>query len=398
MPTLPSAFPTGDAPAALPGGTTPAELLAALRRRTGRPDLRIEALECSPLPHRISAPTTRALTRVRVRARDGEGPTTIRLVAKELQAARHGLPPQMPPAERERLDAVIPWRLEADVLASGVAGLMPPGMRAPDVVATTGDDEDRLTLWLADVDALDTPWTAEDTVRAATSLGRLAARRAGTPAPLLPGGDFLDGYLRDQLGAWAVPWLLDDATWAHPAFLLPEVAGLRAEVCALARDVARIHARLDGLPVLPAHGDATPMNLLRPRSAPGELVLIDWGMATPAPVGYDLLPLVFGRAEAGLASPAELPRLLDLALTAYRSGLAAEGLEVPAGVLATAVLAAIALRYPCTTMPLPALVEPVGDAALARAAERGGFVRAVLDLLAARAPELAHRASGGLLH
>jgi hypothetical protein len=188
-----------------------------------------------------------------------------------------------------------------------------------------------------------------------------------------------------------VPWLQDDATWQHPVFLLPEVADLRAEVCALAGRVAEVHGRLADIRVLPAHGDATPMNLLRPRSAPAGFVLVDWGTVTPAPVGYDLLPLVFGRAEAGLGPCEELPALLDVALQAYRSGLAAEGLEVPAAELEAGVLAAVALRYPCTTMPLPLVVEPVSDRTLARARERALFVRAVLDLLAARAPALTYR-------
>ncbi len=392
MTTVPSAPPVpGHATAPLPGGTPPSALTAALRARTGRPRLVLEQVSCAPLAHRVSAPTTRGLTRVSVRARDGAGRLDVPLVAKELQAARYGLPPQMPPAERDRLDALIPWRLEADVLTSGVADLMPPGMRTPDVLAVHEGDGDRLTLWLEDVDPLDTPWTTEDTVRAATGLGRLAARRAGTATPPLPDGPFLDTYLRNQLGSWAVPWLQDDATWTHPAFAQPEVAALREEVCALARRVTGVHARLAGVPVLPAHGDPTPMNLLRPRSAPGEFVLVDWGTATPAPVGFDLLPLVFGRAEAGLATPAEPARLLDPALRAYREGLAAEGLEVPAPVLEDAVLTAVALRYPCTTMPLPMVVEPPDDASLARARERAAFVRAVLDLLGARAPALTGR-------
>jgi hypothetical protein len=122
------------------------------------------------------------------------------------------------------------------------------------------------------------------------------------------------------------------------------------------------------------------MNMLRPRGRPDEFVLVDWGTTTAAPVGFDLLPLVFGRAEAGLDPPEEVPALLDAALPAYRAGLAAEGVPVDDDVLATAVLTAVLLRYPCTTMPLPLLVEPVTDATLERALERAAFVRMVLDL------------------
>jgi hypothetical protein len=364
----------------LPGGLPVEDLAADLCRWTGRPGLTVGAVVCTALPHRISAPTTRALTRVRVAARDGGAVLDLRLVTKELQAARHGLPPIMSPEVRAHLDAVIPWRVEADVLASGVDGLMPPGLRPPDVVAVHEQDDDRLTLWLEDVDPTDAPWTPADVVRAATALGRLAVRRDGTPQPALPAGDFLTTYRDEQLGTWAVPWLMDGSTWAHPLFRLPEVAALREEVCALAQRVVDVHARLAPLRVLPAHGDATPMNLLRPRARPEELVLIDWGMNGPGPVGFDLLPLVFGRAEAGLGPASEVPELLDLAVPAYAAGLAAEGLELPDGELETAVLTAAVLRYPCTTMPLSLITEPLTDEAGVRATERAAFVRMVLDL------------------
>jgi hypothetical protein len=364
----------------LPGGLPVEDLTADLRRWTGRPGLTVGTVVCTAIPHRISAPTTRALTRVQVAARDGAAVLDLRLVTKELQAARHGLPPQMPPETRAHLDEVIPWRLEADVLASGVADRMPPGMRPPDVVGVHEQEDDRLTMWFEDVDPLDVPWTPDDVARAALGLGRLAVRRDGTSLPPLPGGDFLTGYRDEQLGAWAVPWLLDDGTWASPVFGLPEVAALRPEVCDLAGRVTDLHARLAPIRVLPAHGDATPMNVLRPRARPDEFVLVDWGTSTPGPAGFDLLPLVFGRAEAGLGLPEEVPGLLDVALAAYREGMAAEGLDVPAADLEAAVLTAALLRYPCTTMPLTLLFEPDDEATRARARERAAFVRMVLDL------------------
>ncbi|MBB3086320.1 phosphotransferase [Geodermatophilus sabuli] len=363
---------------ALPGGLAVDELGGHLRRWTGRAGLVVDAVTCTPIPHRISAPTTRALTRVTVATADGALP--LRLVAKELQAARHGLPPQMPDDTRAHLDALIPWRLEADVLTGDVATLMPPGLRTPDVVAVHEQDGDRLTLWLEDADPVDAPWTSADTARAASRLGRLTARRVGRSMPPTPGGDLLTSYRDEQLGAWAVPWLLDDATWAHPLFRLPEVAALREEVCTLAGRVADVHARLADLPLLPAHGDPTPMNLLRPRRDPQGFVLVDWGMTGSAPAGFDLLPLVFGRAESGVGPPEEVPALLDIAVPAYRAGLAAEGVDVPLADLAAGVRTAAQLRYPCTTMPLTLTMEPVTDAAVTRARERAAFVRMVLDL------------------
>jgi hypothetical protein len=356
----------------LPGAVTRAQLQADLRRHLHRPGLAVHTVDCRPLPHRITAPTTGSLNRVRVEHTEG----TTDLVVKALQAARHGLPPQMPPEVRERLDRLIPWRLEAEVLAGPTPSRMPPGLHAPDVVAVHEEDDDRLTLWATDVLPVDTPWTPEDVARAAAGLGRLAARRADDPPPTAL--DFLVSYRDEQLGTWAVPRLLDPATWDHPLFQLPAVAALRAELTDLAGRVRDVHAALDDLPVLPAHGDATPMNLLRPGSAPAEFVLIDWGMATSAPVGYDVVPLVFGRAEAGDAPAGEVPALLEVAVRAYAGGLAAEGLPIdPREVWRAAVTAAV-LRYPCTGVPLPALHGVPIDPSVATA--KAAFVRMVLDL------------------
>jgi hypothetical protein len=360
----------------LPGGVTCDQLQEDLRVHLGRPALRLVDVTCCPVDHRITAPTTGGLSRVRATHVDEAGPGTTDLVVKALQAARHGLPPQMPAPVRAHLDRLIPWRLEVDVLTGPVSARMPPGLHAAEVVAVHEQDDDRLTLWMADVDPVGTPWTPADVLRAAELLGRLAARRAGDPPAT--DVDFLTTYRDEQLGTWAVPRLLDPATWDHPLFQVPEVARLRADLTGLAVRVRDLHATLSDLPSLPAHGDATPMNMLRPRAAPADFVLVDWGSATSAPVGFDVVPLVFGRAEEGSAPASELPRLLDLAVPAYAAGLAAEGVPVATEEVRRAVLTAALLRYPCTGVPLPALdgarVDPV------TAAAKADFVRTVLAL------------------
>jgi hypothetical protein len=366
----------------LPGGLPVDELADALRRWTHRPGLVVDDVRCAPVRHRISAPTTRALTRVTVAASDADGPVTLSLVTKELQAARYGLPPQMPDEARAHLDTVIPWRLEADVYASPVADRMPDGLRMPDLVTVHEEPGDRMTLWLEDVDPVDTPWTDADHARAAGLLGRLAARRAGDDRMLPLGGEFLTSYLRDNLLGWSGPLLRSDDLWQHPLFRLPAVADLREDLTALSSRVDALFARLDALPEVLCHGDATPMNLLRPRSRPTDLVAVDWGTATPAPVGFDVVPLVFGRAEAGTGPATEVPGLLDIAVPAYRDGLAAEGTDVPLETVRTAVVLAALLRYPSSSLPLEAFLggAPVTDESIARTLQRAAFVRMVLDL------------------
>src|SRR4051794_19725040 len=98
----------------LPGGITAQRLRDELRRTLDRPDLVLDRVGCTAVEHRITAPCTGSLTRVEVDAHDEE-PLTLRMVVKVLQSAWHGLPVQMPPEDRERIAAGIPWRLEWEV-------------------------------------------------------------------------------------------------------------------------------------------------------------------------------------------------------------------------------------------------------------------------------------------
>ncbi|MCO7221345.1 hypothetical protein [Klenkia sp. PcliD-1-E] len=358
---------------ALPGGLPLDTLAADLARWTGDPGLAVAEVLVEPVAHTISAPTTARLDRVAVTTTAG---ATHRLVVKSLQAARHGLPPFLPPEVVAHLDTVIPWRLEIDLLGTPLRDRVPDGLRFPDVVAVHHQDDDRATLWMADAQPTAEPWTAVDTERAAHLLGRLAARRRHDPVPAFPGGDFLTAYVANQVQQWAVPRILADESWSHP--LLAPHAGLRPALTALVAELPGLVDAVRACLQLPAHGDPTPMNLLRPADAPGEFVAIDWGTSTRAPVGWDVVPLVLGRAEAGLSDADEPARLLPAALAAHRDGLAAEGVDVTASELEGAVLAAVRLRYPLTSLDPGALGE--GPEAVDRAARRAAFVAAVLAL------------------
>lgn len=335
-----------------------------------------------PLAHRISAPTTRGLTRVQVSAQSAKGPATVHCIAKELQAARYGLPPQMPDHVRRMLDGVIPWRREAEIYESGLSSRMPDGIRMPQLLGHVEQPDDRSVLWLEDVESGDAPWTAQRTAFVADRLGSLAARRRKEPVEL-PADSFFEVYL-DQVRSWALPRLADDETWRHPAFAARPVQALRARIDHLAHRVEELVNQVRGAIVLPAHGDPTPMNILSPNDT--DLVLIDWGSSTPAPVGFDLLPLVFGLAEAGTAPASELPGLLATALPAYRAGLAAEDVRVQAGDLAATVVRMAQLRYVFTSLPLAelegwaALTESQRATAEQHGVDRADFVTAVLDL------------------
>jgi hypothetical protein len=208
----------------------------------------------------------------------------------------------------------------------------------------------------------------------------MAVRRRGEPPVPVPCGSFLANFVANRLGMRALPLLADDTTWAHPVMRQPEVAALRPGLDRLAARVPALWDELSAAPELPAHGDPTPANLLRPEAEPGTLVLVDWGTATPAPAGFDVVPLVFGRAEDGSGPAGEVPGLLDAAVEAHAAGMAAEGSAVPVDRLRRAVVAAALLRYPFTSLPLDELEGPATAGLPAHAREKAAFVRMVLDL------------------
>src|SRR4051812_10901567 len=174
----------------LPGGITSDRLQAELRRALDRPGLVVDRVTCTPVHHQITAPSTHSLTHVAVDAHDG-APLHLCLVAKVLQSALYGLPVQMPPEERERIAAGIPWRLEWEVYTGDTAERMPAGIRLPRLYAAVEHPDDRISLWLEDVGPLDEPWTPVILARAATGLGRLAVRLADQHLPTRPDTTFL---------------------------------------------------------------------------------------------------------------------------------------------------------------------------------------------------------------
>lgn len=365
----------------LPGRMTVTELQDVLRRALGRSELVIDGLVRTPIDHRITAPATGSLDRIRVAAHDS-APVEVLLVVKGLQSAMHGLPPHIPLEDRQRIAATVPWRLEAEVYAADTAQRMPPGFRLPRLFAALERPDDRIDLWLEDVGSTDEPWASADLERAATGLGRLTVRRADQHLPGLSASPpFLEHLIANGVRHWAIPALRGDQLWTHPLFALPEVAALRADLLLLAGRVDELLDSLHADPWLNTHGDPTPMNLLRPHEDPETFVLIDWGTASRGPVGWDLVPLVFGPAENGTAPPDDLRDRLEVAVPAFEAGLAQEGLRRAAGDVARVVRTCALLRYPFTSLPLSETMgaTSVRDDLSGYARRKAAFVRGVLD-------------------
>lgn len=164
------------------------------------------------------------------------------------------------------------WRREADLALAGDV-VATAGLRSPEVLRVD-EDETGVVLWQAAVDQSETSGLFR-----AQALGRFATQN-------LPERPWTTtGVLRSRLiaverrGGWPT---LARTTLADVADRLWTRRGHHLNA-------------LDSLPLVPAHGDATPANL---RGREGDDVLaLDWGGYGLAPLGFDLGYLALSEKE-----------------------------------------------------------------------------------------------------
>jgi hypothetical protein len=156
------------------------------------------------------------------------------------------------------------WERQALVAESGVVSGT-AGLRAP-VCLGVERDADGITLRMADVPASD-----GDVEALAAALGRFAACPVAEPA--WGARDVLRDRLAtvERRGGWAP---LRTVGLASPAIY--ELWRLRDSALAV----------LDGLPRVPTHGDAHPVNLLGRDG--DDVIAIDWEQFGLGPAGFDL--------------------------------------------------------------------------------------------------------------
>ena len=214
-----------------------------------------------PVDHEIASIATAGLHRVTGLARTSAGTRPWSAFVKVLQHARHwSMLPMLPPDRAAELVAVFPWREELDTRAQ-VLPVLPDGLRVPAHYAVEDLGDDRVAVWMEDVDAVDTPWTPADYERTAYALGRLAARRT----PGLPAGDsdLPAGLgvrkLVELRGPIFAATLADDAPWRAAVDAGLVDAGLRDDLARVLDLTPTVLAELDTLPTALPHGDASPV-------------------------------------------------------------------------------------------------------------------------------------------
>jgi hypothetical protein len=134
---------------------------------------------------------------------------------------------------------------------------------------------------------------------------------------------------------------------------------------------------------LAAHGDACPNNLLRRGGDPG-FTLIDFGFWRPQPVGFDLSQLLVGDIQVGRQEVDDLPERAEACVTAYGSGLADEGLDVPLDEVRRGHAVSLMLFNGLPSLPTEVLEDEAAFDHWTR--QRAGIARYALDVLERTGP------------
>jgi hypothetical protein len=334
------------------------------------------------IPYESGSPATGGLMRVRGTTADGRAWSVF---VKLLQHVRHW--PRLhllPVPVREQFAAQFPWRQELDAWEDPFAGRLPAGLRVPVLYQVTDLGDDRLLVWMEDIDACpDSAWDLAVFRRAAAALGGLAALR-GTPEAIAANGRTpgwgLRGYVKGRVMQAGVSQLDDDDLWRHPLLAGAIDADLRGDMRRIADALPMLLDRLDALPQAVPHGDASPQNLLVPRADPGVLVAIDIAFQCPQAVGFDLGQLLIGLAHAGVLTVAALAEIHDALVPAFVAGMKEYGGDVSADEVTCGYVGSLVARAGLTSLPYELLGTPPTDELAAMFRQRAALTRFLADL------------------
>jgi hypothetical protein len=366
-----------------PAALSDLQLLEVARAVSGRPEAGFDGWVVEPVDRIPGPPSTAGLYRISGTVIDDRGSASWSVVVKILQSYRH-VPLHVPPELRAAARADHSWRHQADLYRADLADLLPPGLRLPVVYRIDDLGDDRVAVWLEDVEETDLPWDLPRFTRAARCLGRLAIRMTRAehrlPASFFrTPGSVLRWQFTERRHS-ALPLLGDDRLWAHPAVRAAGDEWLRADLQRLAE---RAPALLDGLDRLPhtfVHGDASPQNLLVPAGDPDELVAIDWSLIGLSVVGYDLAQLLVGLVHSGRLTVEAMPAVHQAVLDGYCAGLADEDAAIDDDAVRFGFDATLVIRSAFSALPLDRLTGPPDDEPAAPVAARIALTRYLVDV------------------
>lgn len=378
-----------------PAAVGPVKLAAMAAASLHEPTAEVLSVGVAEISGPLANMTTGGLWRVAGMANAGApaAATGFSIIVKLLQSPVLWLVSKHVPEQfHGSMERGYPWRTEAQVYSSALAQSMPGGGRLPEVYGIEDIDHQHNAIWMEDVaECADAQWTDERFRHAAALLGRLAGNKTalalGRSIPAARGVDRLRLFV-DSVGAQVlIPGLMGEDLWRIPAVAeaaSPElVQGLRS----LAGRAHHLVDEIATLPSLPAHGDASPQNLLverveSDRDGSTQFVVIDWGMFGMACAGFDLGQLLAGWVNQGSMHGRELRHLDPLCLESYCEGLAASGITVSTRAVRRGHALSMAVFTGLTAVASQRLDEPDSDDLRAFTAGRVEMARFVLDLLA----------------
>lgn len=363
------------------GAAQPApELLSEIASELLDRRSRVVSWGAEPVPYAWGSPATAGLWRVSGTADDG---ARWGAFVKQIQHPRHWpMLHVVPEALRPDFLANFPWRAELEAWQPGFSEHLPPGLRLPRLLRLADLGDDRLAIWMEDVQTSPAPWDRERFERAAQALGGLAARRSDASALErcgVPVGYGLRMYVKSRVSSgWLA--LEDDAFWAHPLVAASCDDALRRDLGELHRRLPAVLDRLEQLPQTVPHGDASPQNLLQPADEPDTLVAIDLSFQCPSPIGFDLGQLLVGLVHAGEMPAVGLAALDACLIRTYTQAARADGLLVTEDEVRYGHHGGLLARAGFTSLPVERLHEPVTAELREVFAQRAHLTRYIADV------------------
>jgi hypothetical protein len=337
-------------------------------------------------PYDLPAITTAGRYWVSGTAEVGGAPKPFRMFVKHVQSwARHPFFAMVPPEQREWAAATVPWRTEALAYRSDLGDRLPQGLTMVRALGVFDLDEESNAVWLEEIPLVAREWDLGRYSQAARLLGRHA-----TSARVMELLDSVGHTMRIQtyydgrLSMAVLPVLRDDSVWQHPLVAGAFDEGLRARLLEAADRSAEYAEELSSRPIVAAHGDACPNNLLA-RADSDDFVLIDYGFWGPGPIGYDLSQLLVGDVQIGRRSSADLAQVEDAIFAGYMAGLRDEECWIPDDVVRRSHALQLLIFTGLSALPFD-LLDAEPTPALHRVAEhRAAIARFSLDLVDATA-------------
>lgn len=358
-----------------------AELAAMVASHLGHDSVELVESRADPVDYHLPAITTGGRWWVSGHAETELGRVPFRFFVKQVQSwERHPFFAFVPEEFREMAIAGVPWRTEAEVYRSDVAGRLPQGLSVPRALAVFDVDASSCVIWIEEVPSRPANWDRQRYERAAHLLGRLSGSRELAPLAALRHVDWsLTVYANGRLAVQVVPLLTGDELWQHPLSAAFD-DDLRGRLRAAAARASELAAEADALPSLLSHGDACPNNLL-PGARDEEFVMIDFGFWGSAPVGFDLTQLLVGDVQLGRRGAHDLADLDEAIVAAYIQGLRAEGCTVPEEQVRRGHALCLLLMTGLSTVPFDLFNAPMTPEIRRTAAARAAVARYALELV-----------------